>query len=150
MIYFFVDEAYEALVRKEPLIRAAEETLRVENHSDSDVTISIQNDEALKSLNAQFMGTEAPTDVLSFTMDFFDPETERQYLGDILISYERAEEQAQTAGHSTENELILLIVHGILHLVGYDHGTEEEKSKMWKTQSEILKQLGCEIKRLPE
>lgn len=150
MINFFVDEPYESFIQKEKLIRVAEEALRLENYGDSDVTISIQSDEALKTLNAQFMGVDAPTDVLSFTMDFFDPETENHYLGDIIISYPRAEEQALTAEHPTENELALLIVHGILHLVGYDHGTEEEKDKMWKIQQDILQHLGYEIKRLPE
>jgi len=150
MIYLFIDEPYEGLLDRETLIRSAKEALQAENHQDSDVTISIQDDEALKNLNLQFMGIDAPTDVLSFTMDFFDPETERHYLGDVIISFQRAEEQAQIAGHSTESEVVLLIVHGILHLAGYDHSTEEEKNKMWKIQQEILDRLGCKINRLPE
>ncbi len=150
MIYLFINDPYENLIDREPLIQSAREVLQIVNHQDSDVTISIQDDEALKALNLQFMGIDAPTDVLSFTMDFFDPETERHYLGDVIISYQMAEKQAQIAGHPTENEIVLLIVHGILHLAGYDHGTEEEKINMWKIQKEILDRLGCKINRLPE
>ncbi|MFL7870595.1 MAG: rRNA maturation RNase YbeY, partial [Anaerolineales bacterium] len=71
-----------------------------------------------------------------------DPETARRYLGDILISVPRAEEQARAAGHGLEAEVQLLAVHGTLHLLGYDHAEVEEKARMWKAQAEVLERLG--------
>jgi probable rRNA maturation factor len=63
----------------------------------------------------------------------------------VIVSYPRALSQANTAGHSIEAELQLLVVHGTLHLLGYDHASEEQKSTMWAAQAEILTQLGCPI-----
>ena len=88
------------------------------------------------------MGVDGPTDVLSFPSDEIDPETGNRYLGDILISVQRAAAQAQIPGHPVESEVQLLIVHGVLHLMGHDHAEPEEKARMWKAQTEILTQLG--------
>jgi probable rRNA maturation factor len=96
----------------------------------------------LQELNRNYLGIDAPTDVLSFPASETDPETGARYLGDILISIPRAEEQAQSGGHPLEAELQLLVVHGVLHLLGYDHAETGEKAKMWKAQSEILEALG--------
>ena len=85
---------------------------------------------------------DAPTYLLSFPSDQIDPETCSRYLGDILISVERAAAQAAAAGHATEAEVQLLVVHGVLHLMGHDHAEPEEKSRMWQAQSEILVKLG--------
>ncbi|HLA08708.1 MAG TPA: rRNA maturation RNase YbeY, partial [Anaerolineales bacterium] len=84
----------------------------------------------------------APTDVLSFPASETDPETGSRYLGDILLSIPRAQEQATAAGHALDSEVQLLVVHGVLHLLGYDHAEAKEKRKMWKAQEEILVQLG--------
>ena len=82
--------------------------------------------------------------MLSFPADFTDPETEAPYLGDILISFPRAKSQADTIGHSVIDELQVLVVHGVLHLLGYDHAIPEEKEEMWTIQREIFQQLGLE------
>jgi len=107
-----------------------------------EVTIVLSNDVQLRELNLQWMGINAPTDVLSFPADENDPETGSRYLGDILISVETAARQAARAGHPVEAEVQLLTVHGILHLLGHNHAEEEEKARMWAAQAEILQALG--------
>jgi probable rRNA maturation factor len=110
--------------------------------ADFDLTIVLTDDAQLQELNLQWMGVDAPTDVLSFPSDETDPESGNRYLGDILISVQRAVEQAKAAGHAVEAEVQLLIIHGILHLLGHDHAEAGEKAKMWQAQGEILSALG--------
>ena len=109
---------------------------------EADLTIVLTDDEQLHELNLQWMGVDGPTDVLSFPSEEIDPESGNRYLGDILISVERAAAQAQAVGHAVEAEIQLLVVHGVLHLMGHDHADPEEKASMWKAQAEILAQLG--------
>jgi probable rRNA maturation factor len=110
--------------------------------ADGDLTIVLTDDAQLHDLNRDYLGVDAPTDVLSFPASETDPETARRYLGDILISVSRAGEQARAAGHALEAEVQLLAVHGTLHLLGYDHAQAEEKARMWKAQAEVLEGLG--------
>jgi probable rRNA maturation factor len=107
-----------------------------------DLTIVLTDDDQLHELNLQWMGVDAPTDVLSFPSDEIDPESGNRYLGDILISVQRAAEQAKGSQHSAEAEVQLLVVHGVLHLLGHDHASVDEKARMWQAQSEILSGLG--------
>lgn len=108
------------------------------------LTVLLSTDEQLQRLNREFVGVDAPTDVLSFPAGAAMPEMET-YLGDIAISLPRAASQAQEAGHSLVAELQLLVVHGVLHLLGYDHGDAEEKAAMWAAQAVTLRQLGATI-----
>ena len=108
----------------------------------SELTIVLTDDARLKELNRDYLGIDAPTDVLSFPASETDPETGAHYIGDILISIPRAKSQATAAGHPLESEVQLLVVHGVLHLLGHDHADAKEKSRMWKAQHEILAQLG--------
>jgi probable rRNA maturation factor len=125
------------------LERAARLTLETESAStDSDMTIVLTDDSQLRELNREYLGVDAPTDVLSFPANEEDPETGVPYLGDILISLPRATQQAQAAGHPVEAEVQLLVVHGTLHLLGHDHAEAEEKARMWKSQSEVMSKLG--------
>jgi probable rRNA maturation factor len=125
------------------LERAAQLTLDFESApADSEMTIVLTDDSQLHKLNREYLGVDAPTDVLSFPADEEDPETGIPYLGDILISLPRATQQAQTAGHSVEAEVQLLVVHGTLHLLGHDHSEAEEKAQMWKSQSKVMSKLG--------
>jgi len=110
--------------------------------TDGDLSIVLTDDAQLHELNRDYLGIDAPTDVLSFPASETDPETGRRYLGDILISVPRADEQAWAARHPLEAEVQLLIVHGTLHLLGYDHAEEDEKARMWKVQAEVLERLG--------
>lgn len=109
---------------------------------DSELTIVLTDDTRLHELNRDYLGIDAPTDVLSFPASETDPETGARYLGDILISIPRARAQAEAAGHPFEAEVQLLVVHGVLHLLGHDHTQAEEKARMWKAQAEILEGLG--------
>lgn len=143
MIFLEIPEGYRSQVGPRPLEAAAQAALRHQSAPpNADLTIVIGDDAQLRQLNHQFLGVDAPTDVLSFPADFSDPESEAPYLGDIIISYPRAEAQAATGGHDPTAELQLLVVHGVLHLLGHDHAEPAEKTRMWAAQSEILAQLG--------
>jgi probable rRNA maturation factor len=109
---------------------------------DSDLTIVLTDDARLHELNRDYLGVDAPTDVLSFPASETDPETGARYIGDILISVSRAQAQADTGGYPLESEVQLLVVHGVLHLLGHDHAQAKEKARMWKAQAEILERLG--------
>jgi probable rRNA maturation factor len=123
--------------------------------------IRLTDDAELQTLNAQFRGIDAPTDVLSFGNyddddgdfvgpdaiyedDFADPEAaeEAQYLGDLAISAQRVRAQAAEFGHSTRRELCYLIAHGTLHLLGYDHETDEEREAMRQREEAAMTALG--------
>ena len=123
------------------LERAARAAL-VQQSAHGDLTIVLTDDAQLHELNRDYLGVDAPTDVLSFPASETDPETGASYLGDILLSVPRTEAQARTAGHPLADEAQLLVVHGVLHLLGHDHAKAREKAKMWKAQAEILKSLG--------
>jgi probable rRNA maturation factor len=110
--------------------------------ADGDLTLVLTDDDQLHRLNRDHLGVDAPTDVLSFPASETDPETGRRYFGDILVSVSRAKTQARAAGHPLADEVQLLVVHGVLHLLGHDHAEAKEKAKMWKTQGEILTSLG--------
>jgi probable rRNA maturation factor len=127
----------------ELLEQAAQVALTHQKESlDVELSIVLTDDARLRELNREYLGVDAPTDVLSFPASETDPETGAHYIGDILISIPYATKSAEKAGHPTESEVQLLVVHGVLHLLGHDHEEEEEKAKMWKAQSEILTQLG--------
>jgi probable rRNA maturation factor len=128
---------------EELLERAAKAALNHQSRSlDSELAIILTNDARLHELNLNYLGVDAPTDVLSFPASETDPETGAPYIGDILISVPRAQEQANAAGHPLESEVQLLVVHGVLHLLGYDHAEADDKARMWKAQAEILDSLG--------
>lgn len=124
------------------LERAAKTALLQQSAPDADLTLVLTGDTQVQVLDRDFLGKDAPTDVLSFPARETDPETGRRYLGDIIISVPRAEAQSIAAGHSLEAELSLLVVHGVLHLLGHDHSGAEEKARMWAAQSEVLTRLG--------
>lgn len=140
--------------------RAARATLKVAGAPpQSELTIVITDDAQLADLNRQFLGIDAPTDVLSFPASAFDPsqseagdtnpETGAAYLGDVIISYSRAQAQAVSGRHPVQDELQLLVVHGVLHLLGYDHADGAGKEKMWSLQAEVLARLGASISGPP-
>ena len=123
--------------------RAAQATLSHQKESpDVDLSIVLADDARLHELNRDYLGVDAPTDVLSFPASETDPETDSRYIGDIIISVPYAAKGAAKAGHPLEAELQLLVVHGVLHLLGHDHAKPREKAKMWKAQAEILASLG--------
>jgi probable rRNA maturation factor len=128
---------------KDLLKRAVNSALVHQSASlDSELTIVLTDDARLHELNRDYLGVDAPTDVLSFPASETDPETGARYIGDILISVPRAQAQADTGGYPLESEVQLLVVHGVLHLLGHDHARAKEKARMWKAQAEILERLG--------
>jgi probable rRNA maturation factor len=136
----YADKIKPALLRQ-----AAQATLdqqRVKHHVE--LTIVITGNAQLRALNRTFRDVDAPTDVLAFaTTDQLQPDT--LYLGDVVISYSKAKEQAKAGGHPVEAEVQLLVVHGVLHLLGHDHYTEAEKNVMWKAQAATLKKIGAAL-----
>ena len=85
---------------------------------DTDLSILVDNDSRIQRLNREFMGIDAPTDVLAFPAGHVDPDTGRVYLGDVIISFPQAKNQADQAGHSLSAEINMLVVHGVLTCSG--------------------------------
>ena len=140
-----VAPAFVDLVPEHRLRAVARAVLHHEGRA-GELAVVITGDEGIRSLNRNFLGLDAPTDVLAFPTQeeggpFVAAPEAGGYLGDVIVSYPRAEAQAREQGHPTEQELDLLIVHGILHLLGYDHATEEDKAAMWARQEAILSVL---------
>jgi len=116
---------------------------------EPEVSLVLVDDERMAELNRRYRGVEGTTDVLSFPMleeGWDEPDApdsgEEVLLGDIVISVPRALAQAEMYGHSLERELAFLTVHGLLHLLGYDHQTPEEEAEMRRRQREVLAGLG--------
>ena len=152
MINIQIDETLEmadALTELYPAIieHAAQQALQQAGaDANAETTIVLSDDAHLQALNLQFLGIDAPTDVLSFPGGDTDPDSEALYLGDVIISLGRAQAQATAGGHPVQDELQLLVVHGVLHLLGHDHTEEDEKAKMWAIQADILDSLGCQAR----
>lgn len=115
---------------------------QIRRSTTDELTIVITDDEQIRKLNKQYRKIDAVTDVLSFPSDEIDPETGIAYLGDVVISYPQTIKQATIACHSVETELQLLTIHGVLHLFGFDHSNDEEKTRMWEVQNAALQKLG--------
>lgn len=112
-------------------------------HADAELAIVLVDEGAMEQLHVQWMDEPGPTDVLSFPMDELRPGTEENetppgLLGDIVLCPQVAQAQAETAGHSTLEELLLLTTHGILHLLGFDHAEPAEEKEMFGIQRDIL------------
>ena len=118
-------------------------------HPLAELSVLLVDEQAMTDLHERWMGEPGPTDVLAFPMDELrpphldgnrtDPAPDPGLLGDVVLCPQVAAEQAEKAGHSTQDELELLCVHGILHLLGYDHAEPEEHAAMFGTQDQLLK-----------
>ena len=149
-----LDIEYESIIEKVVLEAVEYEKCPYE----CEVNVVLTDNAEIHQVNKEFREIDRPTDVLSFPMvqyevpsdfsnveemeDCFNPETGELLLGDILISVEKVKEQASTYGHSEERELGFLVAHSMLHLFGYDHMEDEERSLMEMRQSEILSNIG--------
>lgn len=112
-------------------------------HRDADLSVIFADEATMESLHIQWMDEPGATDVLSFPMDELRPGKDGEItpaglLGDIVICPQVAEKQAKNAGHNLNSEVLLLTTHGILHLLGFDHGTPEEEAEMFGLQKLIL------------
>lgn len=133
---FEVDEA--KLVRLATFVLSA---LHV--HPDAELAVVLVDEAAIEQLHVQWMDEPGPTDVLSFPMDELRPgsldrPTPAGLLGDVVICPQVAEAQAEQAGHSTEQEIHVLLTHGMLHLLGFDHATADEEAEMFGLQRDLL------------
>ena len=130
------------------IIRAAELVGKLYGAENAELSVTLTDDAHIHELNKKFRGVDRPTDVLSFAFRESDePEIltdEVEILGDIIISLERAKFQAETYGHSYLREVIFLTVHGLLHLLGYDHIEESERLEMEREQDFVMSKLGIE------
>ncbi len=127
---------------------------------EAEVSLLLTSNEEIHGLNLQYRGIDRPTDVLSFPQtdyeapadfpqaeeeaDAFNPDTGELFLGDIIISLDKVKEQAESYGHGVKREFAFLVAHSMLHLLGYDHMTEEEAADMEARQSAVLRHLGME------
>ena len=111
------------------------------------VTVVLIGDAEMQDLNRRFRDRDSSTDVLAFEAGIGpgpEPATAPPYLGDVIISHERALEQALELGHPLMRELEILIIHGVLHLLGFDDETPEARDQMWRAQEEVLRRLEAE------
>ena len=134
----------------------AERTLSIQYaQANSEVGLVITGDEKVKELNKTYRGKDETTDVLAFYMTpgaswlksaekdaFATPPDDILRLGEVIISYPKAVKQAQEHSHSVKKELVTLIIHGILHLIGYDHQEKNEEKEMKAREEEIIKTMG--------
>jgi probable rRNA maturation factor len=131
-----LEKSTEELIEK-----VIETTLRMEGMTlDYEVSVSFVTNEEIRDLNKQYRNMDRETDVLSFPFDD-DFETGTRILGDIVLSVEKAMDQAEDFGHSVERELAYLTVHSTLHLIGYDHLSEDDKLEMRQREKAIMKEL---------
>lgn len=127
------------------LKRLAQLVLASEGVVSGEVGVVLTDDSGIQALNRQYLGHDYPTDVLAFGMQeiaegsvgFVLPEQGLPYIGDVVISQERARQQAVTYGHDWKSEVELLLIHGLLHLLGYDDGTESDRVRMEAWQAHL-------------
>ena len=146
-IEIFVEEEFRGLVDDGWLRKIAQTVLKAEGvASPYEVSLVFTDSETVQRLNREFRGVDETTDVLAFYMlaqkeadsSFVLPPDGITRLGEVIISYPQAVEQAKEQGHPLERELTLLVIHGILHLLGYDHEEPDEESKMKERERELL------------
>ena len=154
-IYFENNQDKETITYRLKMLirRAVEETLAYEGvEDDCEVSVTFCDNEEIRELNLRFRNIDRATDVLSFPLfddDGMDAHVEELdcMLGDIVLSLERARQQAEEYGHSFEREVAFLTVHSTLHLLGYDHETGEEDEKdMRARQTAIVESMGLGVK----
>ena len=129
-------------------VRAAAELVgELYGAANGEVSVTLTDNAYIHALNRDYRGVDRPTDVLSFALNESDEPAitggaELNVLGDLVISIERAEEQAKDFGHSVRREIAFLTVHGMLHLLGYDHMEEAEREEMEAEQRFVMEKLG--------
>lgn len=143
-----VDKKVEGMIQKLLSHASAEEALT----GELEVSVTFMTDQAIQQVNAEYRGKDVPTDVISFALEemtegevpIVAEEGMPTVLGDIIISVETANRQAEEYGHDFNREMGFLALHGFLHLLGYDHITEEDETEMFGRQKEILASFGLE------
>ena len=152
MIYFENSSGEKVTYKLKMLVRKAIlTTLEYEGaDTDCEVSVTFTDNEGIHAINKEYRNIDRPTDVLSFPQINYDEGEELMegdMLGDIVLSLERAREQAEEFGHSFERECAFLCAHSTLHLLGYDHElSDEDDADMRRRQSEIMERMGLSIK----
>jgi probable rRNA maturation factor len=142
-VFIHTDEEFTLVV--DTLEAACLAALTHQNAPPGEISIVLVGEDRMRQFNLQFRDTDKPTDVLAFSDGSVDPDSKTTYHGDIIICIPIAKKQASVSGNSISDELSLLAVHGVLHLLGYEHDTQDSKSAMWAEQSAILQKLGCSV-----
>lgn len=172
-IGMLINRAFYPLVPRTRLSKALKHVLQAHNvPSGAGIRLKITTDEEVRALNKQHRAVDAPTDILSFPAEQFSEETleemraaaallgedaqqelaeiaEKPYLGDLIIAMPYVQRHAAELGHPLADELVLLVVHGALHLLGYDHDNIENQARMWQTQADLLADLGITSINIP-
>jgi probable rRNA maturation factor len=135
-----VEPRFRRRVRIRPLVALARRALEAEDaRASGELSIVVTDDDTVRELNRRYRNTDAPTDVLSFALAGGGfPEANPAPLGEIVISYETAARQAAEAGRAVEDELAHLLVHGVLHLLGYDHQSPADARRMRAREEALL------------
>jgi probable rRNA maturation factor len=145
-----VARPFRSALRAVWLRRIARYVLAAEDAGPTELGVVISDDATVRDLNRRYLGVDEPTDVLSFGLGEKDdapfalPPGETPSLGEVIISYPMAVRQAEEEGHSVEAEVAHLLVHGVLHLLGYDHAEAEDERIMRRREDEILAGLDLE------
>lgn len=142
-----IDPALGQRIGADWMVGVALITLEMERAQSCQLSLLLTGDEQVRELNREFAGDDHATDVLSFSLREGEPfvsgdDTNR--LGEVIVSFETATRQAEEAGHEVENEVAHLLVHGVLHLLGYDHVEPEDETKMRMHERRVLSELGIE------
>jgi probable rRNA maturation factor len=141
------DEGFESVLDEDWLRNIAAVALLTEHQSDAEMGILITGQEKIQQLHKEYMDEDTPTDVLSFAMmeksspdepDFIFPTGDAVHLGEVIISYPQAQLQAAERGHSAKKEVAILLVHGVLHLLGYDHDEPARQQQMQEREKAVL------------
>jgi probable rRNA maturation factor len=144
-----VEEKFQGVVKGGWVRKIVRQVLKAEGVAPPyEVSLVFTDSEAVRQLNRDYRGVDETTDVLAFCMlpqkeadsSFALPPDGVTRLGEVIISYPQAVEQAKEQGHATEKELALLVIHGILHLLGYDHEEPEKESKMEEKEKVLLEE----------
>lgn len=139
-----VEEEFAARLDAERLERIAAEVLAAEEVSMAELGVLVTDDEAVRRLNREYAGDDEATDVLAFSLregeEFVSPDSVSR-LGEVIISFPTAERQAKEAGRPVEDEIAHLLVHGVLHLLGYDHAEPEDEKRMRAREGSLLAAL---------
>jgi len=142
-ISILIEAPFRGRLDRAALRRLALRVLRAEGVTPpAEVGLVVTDDETLRDLNRRYLGLDEPTDVLSFghePADFVTPPDGVRRLGEVILSYPTAERQAQEAGRSVQDEAAHLVVHGLLHLLGYDHEDPEDESRMRAREDALLR-----------
>jgi len=145
-----IRKPYLGLVHRGTIKSVVKEIFYSFDINNAELSVSFVGDEEIRELNNQFRSTDEATDILAFPLNESNPETGVIIYGDLVISYPTATKQYAKHFNTVSDEIIYLVIHGVLHLFGFDHTTIGEKKKMFSIQNELFKQIKNDNKLLNE